>query len=514
MQAGNMQGIRPAEFMAAARIHAMDVIAATILLFCASIMAGRIWRFPFDDELFALAATERSSALDLLGFYLNGYGLHPPLSFLFFYAVHHLGFGEATMRLCSFAMMATALVLFQLLTLTLVGRRTGAAARPFTRLTAVLLFGLSPLAIGQGDAIRWYPMFALFFALFSVWYLIAGERRSRLLSAIPLGLAASTNFLAAAVIVPFLLYRHALERRFRPFFEVAYWLLFSVFGGLGIVTAFFVLSTRFGPSAAVEFGNGSFRAVGTEMLGFFGGNALGIGDGWIIVPVVLVAAAAFFCEIDRKQTANPVHLLLLMFGAMALISVSGFGKSRSFLYLAPALAAILTLFVDRQSTERNARWIALLVALIAAPSVGAVAAINHGTRPFKRNAAIPYEQVLDFIRTNGQGDTLVMSSDPIVVWALDHKGVRSDRCVSYFLRKQECFLPGRHFDTLFIIMGQSNRSRDKPFMRQVAAKIAEITGDRRQIAQLHAGLDQDAALKGQLTGMSLDEFILSVELYR
>src|ERR1700732_355437 len=150
------------EFAAAGRTYALDLIATLVLFLSASLMAGRVWRFPFDDELFTLAMAESSrSPLQVLSFYLKGGDVQPPLADFTFYTLHHLGLSEAAMRLCSLAMTALSLVLFHRLTLAVIGERTHATVRPAVRLLAVLLFGLSPLAIGVGDAIRWYPLFAL-----------------------------------------------------------------------------------------------------------------------------------------------------------------------------------------------------------------------------------------------------------------------------------------------------------------------------------------------------------------
>src|SRR6202023_2429078 len=181
-----------------------------------------------------------------------------------FSALHHLGLSEAGMRLCSPAMTALSLVLFHRLTLAVIGERTHATARPATRLLAVLLFGLSPLAIGVGDAIRWYPLFTLLFSLFFILYLMAGNAAARLGSAVALGLAASTNFLAAIVIAPLLLYRYALQRQFRPRFEIAYWLVFSLFGRLGFIWAFSLAFKQIGPIAGQQFENSLFRAVASH----------------------------------------------------------------------------------------------------------------------------------------------------------------------------------------------------------------------------------------------------------
>src|SRR5215472_1051427 len=63
------------EFTAAARTYAPDVISSAILFISASLVAGRVWRFPFDDEVAMLTYVERShSVMELLGFQLRGAG--------------------------------------------------------------------------------------------------------------------------------------------------------------------------------------------------------------------------------------------------------------------------------------------------------------------------------------------------------------------------------------------------------------------------------------------------------
>jgi hypothetical protein len=503
------------EWVAAGRTYAWDLIASLILFVSAALIAGRVWRFPFDDELYTLAIVERShSAWEVLSFFLRGNDIQPPLADVTFYALHHMGLSEAAMRLCSLAMTALSLELFHCLTLAIVGERTQAPVRSTTRLIAVLLFGLSPLAISMGDAIRWYPLFALLFSLFFTLYLVAGNSASRLGSAAALGLAASTNFLAAIVIIPFLLYRYLLQRQFRPSFEIPYWLIFSLFGSPGFISAVAIAIKP--PQSIVEhqFGYGLFQALAIDGLGFFGGDAVGVSQVWLIIPVALIAACALFREIDRRHSANPVHLFLLMFGAMALMVLAGFAKPRSFLYLAPVLAAILTFFLDRRSPDRQMGGTALLVAAILIASVGAVANLNHGSTPFKRNAAIPYEDLLDFIRANERGNVLVASSDAGVVWVLRHQGGHEERCVSYFAREAACFAADRHYDSIFVISGHSNRSSNVLFMNRFDAALQGVLGGRTKVAELHIGRDEDAALKSRLTGVPLDLFILTVDLYR
>jgi uncharacterized protein YggT (Ycf19 family) len=121
--------------------------------------------------------------------------------------------------------------------------------------------------------------------------------------AVPLGLAASTDFSAALIVPPFLLYR--------------------------------------------EFSGGVIRVL-TDVLGFFGGDALGVSQAWIVLPLAIVFALAAIGEIDRQKPGKPVHLLLLMLSAPVLMALVGFATPRSFLYLAPVVAALITMFFDRQ----------------------------------------------------------------------------------------------------------------------------------------------------------------------
>jgi hypothetical protein len=512
MPAARSPPVLSPDLTAAARIYVLDLISSVTLFFCAALLAGRVWRFPFDDEVSTLTYVERShSIMELLSFADSGF--HPPLLFLFLYPLHRMGLSEAGMRICSLGLTALSLLLFQLLALGLIAQRSSGHVRLSTRLIAVLLFGLSPLAIGQGDAIRWYPVFALLFALFITLYLAAGNEATRLASAVPLGLAASTNFVAVIVIAPFLLYRYLLERRFRPSFDVAYWLIFAFFAGLGLPKLLSIVKDQLAYVVSFEFGSGPLRAVATHILGFFGGDALGVSRAWVIIPVALITAFAIFSEIDRKRPADPVHLFLLMFGAMALMVLAGFAKPRSFLYLAPVLAAILTFFLDRQSSDRGGGRTMLMAALILAAAVAAIANVDHSTRPFKRNAVVPYGQILDFIRTNEKESVLIVSTDPVVVWELRHQAAQRQHCVSYFIQNGACFAIDRRYDSIFVISGQSHLSRNAGFISRFEAKVTEVTAGRRKMAEMHAGLDQDAALKSRLTNIPLDEFILSVQLY-
>jgi hypothetical protein len=511
--ASHMESERSLDLAAVARRHVADLAATVVPLFGASIMAGRVWRFPFDDEVYELALVERMSMRELLSYSLGGGDNYPPISHLLFSGMHQLGLGPADMRLCCLVMTALSLVLLQALAIAVIGARTGAPVRATTRIVAVLLFGLSPLALGQGDALRWYPPFALLVSVFLALYL-APRGRLRLASAVPLGLAASTSFLAIVVALPFAIYRYVLERAFSRRFDPAFWLIVLLLASPGLVSAYAIAAHKLAHVVATDLEPDLLRSTAALILGFFGGGVVGIGHAWVILPAAAITLAALLGEVDRSHPASPAHLLLLTFVAMAVMVVVGLDRGRAFLYLAPVLAAILTLYLDRVSRERGVGATAVLLALLLIPALAVVATVGRGTRPFKRDAAIPYDQILDFIRTNAQGETLVLSSDPTVVWALTHEQARSGTCATYFMQDRACFSPEHRYESVFIVLGHSNRSRNDRFMHALAAKIAELTASRRSIARMHVGLDRDAALKTRLTGVPLDEFILSVELFR
>jgi hypothetical protein len=498
-------------YVACARTYALDTASGVFLFFCTSAMAGRVWRFPFDDETHTLWLIENNSAVGLI-YYTVMRDVHPPLPYLLFYGLHrYLGLSESAMRLCSLAMTALALALFHLLALSVIAQRNRDAVALLTRLIAVLLFGLCPLAVSQGDALRWYPLFAMLISLFVTLYLAGGNSAVRFWSAMPLGIAASTNLLAAIVIPPFILYRYGLQRQFRARFDLAYWFVILCFASLGIFSAYWLFVNDFGV-VGTQLINSIIQAAMTDVLGFFGGNALGISQAWIIVPTGIVAAIAAFSELDRKEPANPIHLLLLMLAGTVPIVLLGFAKPRSFLYLAPIVTALLTLFLDRQARERNARFAPLLATLILASSVAVIANLNYGTRPFKRNMVVPYQSIIDFIQTNERGRVLVVSTDPVIPWVLQHRDEEYHRCVSYFPDQVDCLATEQRYDSVFVITGHSPRVN--AFMQEFNSALGKVTAGRRKVVTIHAGIDEDAEMKTWLTGVPLDKYIVSVDLYR
>jgi hypothetical protein len=254
------------------------------------------------------------------------------------------------------------------------------------------------------------------------------------------------------------------------------------------------------------------QSVLIDTLGFFGGYALGIGQAWLVVPAVIIFAMAAWSAIDRTQPGKPAHLLLLMLGVSGLAALAGIAEPRAFLYLAPIAGVLLVLFFDRQIRNGHAARTLILVTLVLTTSVAAVANVNFGAHPFKRNLVIPYQSILDFIADNEKGHVLVVSTDSVIPWLLEHTG--GDRCIDFFFKVRRCRAPEQRFDSIFVISGHSGDSADEAMMGQFQSFLADITAGRSKVATMGAGVDEDAALKSRLTGVHLDRTILTVDYYQ
>jgi hypothetical protein len=85
-----------------------------------------------------------------------------------------------------------------------------------------------------------------------------------------------------------------------------------------------------------------------------------------------------------------------MFSAPALMALFGFGRPRCFLWLAPAVAMLLTMFFDRQIQQGYYGRVLLLLSLALAAPYSAIANVNFGTHPFKRNSVYPLSEHFGF----------------------------------------------------------------------------------------------------------------------
>jgi hypothetical protein len=195
------------------------------------------------------------------------------------------------------------------------------------------------------------------------------------------------------------------NRRFRWSFDLPYWLIVTAGAAIGFCSAYYIFTYRI-EAVSAEFSRGIIPSVLTNLLGFFGGDALGVSQACIVIPIIVVFALAAVSEIDRQKPGKPVHFLLLLLSAPTLMALAGFATPRSFLYLTPVTAALITMFFDRQMRQGYVQRAIAVVVITLATSAAAIANLISGTHPFKRNSVVPYQAIFDFIDRNAKAARL------------------------------------------------------------------------------------------------------------
>lgn len=474
-------------------------IALSILLYTSvSIAVGRVWRFPFDDEIYTLLLFERNTVLEVLRYELGGNEVHPPLFYLLYSCLKALGLSVPALRLLSLAFTASALAMVHLVSLaTMRDDDIG----PLVRAAALLLFGLNALAISQGDALRWYPMFACLVSAFLLLYL-GGRMRW---SAIALGLGLATNYLGGLIIGSVAIHRYVLLRRFDLRADATFWSLTAGAGSLALISG---ASLMIHPAiAGGQLVQNSLEAPVQDALGFFGGHALGIGQAWLALPALAVALWAVIRLCRRGAGAE--MLLVLLLGSVLVMPAIGLAKPRSFLYLAPVTAAVICVALSRSLLRTQ--LVALAASLLTATA--AIGNIKETAHPFKRNAAVPYAAAIDFVHANS-GRSLLVTTDPVLAWEIARDPRARAICVSEPTARQRtnCGRDGG-YDSVLVAHGYNIMSRSPKRMAEFDAAVVEATAGMRRVAVAHFGEDKDAVLKRRLTGAPLDEAILTVDVY-
>ena len=195
-----------------------------------------------------------------------------------------------------------------------------------------------------------------------------------------------------------------------------------------------------------------------------------------------------------------------------LTTFAGFGKPRSFLYLAPVVALLVTLYLDRWIRDGRAARAGLVAAALSVAALACIGEIDRSAHPFKRNAVVPFEDIFSFVERNKEGRVLVLSTDPVVPWVLERRNT-GDLCTGLMQMARQCLADGRRYDTIFVVSGHSDRSGTAA-MARYEAFVRQATAGRTKRATLGAGLDEDAPLKTRLTGVPLSRTILTVDVYR
>jgi hypothetical protein len=318
---------------------------------------------------------------------------------------------------------------------------------------AVLIIATTPLIVAQGDSIRWYPMFAAV-----VFLAFRCEARGKLWhSAALAGIGFSINLMGILIygaMVALRLWTHlknrtASARVIAP--ESAYGLCFAVSGILGFASLLAILAEA-PDSIAVQFTTNPFIAIGQASLGLIGGYSLGILAG---LPVVAAYAALFlYAAWGQRYAIATIAFVLVPSFVPVLIVFAGFARPRAFLFLAVSCSMLLAVSVLYATGRR-----ALAIAGIAVVIHLLVLANRSGTiGVFKRNLAIPYEEISEFVAANLPGDGALITTDDVVAYTL-LEGVRS-LCVALEIRAR-C-LQSRH-GVIITITGEPDLERQLRF---------------------------------------------------
>lgn len=203
------------------------------------------------------------------------------------------------------------------------------------------------------------------------------------------------------------------------------------------------------------------------------------------------------------------HALVWVLAANMLVLVPmvalGFNKPRALMDIALLLAMVDALAVmSLVGRERLLVGAALLVSQVAV--VGVLHPAGEG---FKRNLAIPYEDLVAEVQavwTDGV-PTAVWTTDPVLVWELSKPGVTPvGSCVSFYRENTACVAKAGRV-RLVTVAGQGAPEEE---LQAIAA--AEM--GRKRVKAAVFGYDKEAGLKTRLTGVALTPWILEMGVWK
>jgi len=473
----------------------LDSLLVALIFVVLSLLSGRVFRSAFDDEIFSLKLIGTARSLSQLWLeLLHAVDVHPPVSYLVFYGVSHLGVGERGLRLTSLVISALAAVLAHRILCLMLPEEQRLSVPD--RVIPIIVLASTPLLVSQGDAIRWYPIFALIF--FLTLYAYLREPRG-IYSAALCGLLASTSFLG------FLVYPLLELDRISKCGIRAYWspaaavraALFAIFALPGLITLWNGLTHDAPKYLAGQVGANPLTAGITTAMGFFGGNSLGI-----VQSIAALPAGALAIFILYRSVRDPgSRALALNFSTLFLLVAVGFSKPRSFIYLALILSVLVSYrwIVDPRP---NIRYLIGLIAL-ATPLI-VIANVKWNETPYKRNAVLPVEEILRFARYNAQAGDVIVVSDPVVYWDL-HGDVPA--CVTLYLTNSACAI--NRANKLIVIDGYGIGSEDRD---EWLERKGEILAGRSELATVFFGIDHEAGLKRRIIP-AMDDYILQASIY-
>lgn len=493
------------------RIEALGFLAFVLLI---AWPFGVYTRPPFDDEIFTIVYTQQNGLRALFALGLTGTELHPFGSYAWFRLLADLGLTLRGMGAVSLLMTGLAFLLVLDLTL-----RAQTVQSTRARLTTLFLFATFPMLYGVGDALRWYPPFALLIAAF-LWLELRGEKPT-IGGGLALGLAASTNYLAIFAYLAFAVRRYLILRRFELRADGLFHLALLIVAWPGLVNFVRILSNATADNVSHTFFQHvpllrGLAGLAETALGFFGGNRLGLFNSALALPYLALCAlsiavlARALWKNRHARAEQDAPGLATIAASLALLCIlysllTSFDRARALLFVSPFVVGCMALGYWR--TKLALRWDALPLALAAFVLFSAALAAGRlSDQPFKRNLAIPFDEVTQFVADNTEGDVLVASSETVTAYFLE----RADRCVVSWVDVPACLAQGPgHFRYVVLVRNQN-------FDAQLElVKIArDVVQHRALVARAEFGRDRTAALKSRLTGETLSPWLLTVEIYR
>lgn len=481
----------------------LDLVLSVGIFITVSLACGRIYRFPFDDEVFTLRLIGKAHITNVPRYFLLIDDLSPPFSYFAYYVGLLMGLRVSSLRWISFGNVAVGLAIWHWLTLKLLS-----ASAPL-RLLIAISFGLIPLAISQGDALRWYPMLTLAVAVAFSLYLLWPQRW--FLSGAAFGLMADISFLAILPLLAVLFHRYVIERKFRWREDLTFLSFSGVLAIPGFIT-FGNLLIHHDPTK--HFTAGVLRRIAETTLGFFGGVVLGVSQALLVVPAIV--ATIFLIRSTVVATRNSPSAqrfcdpILILAGFAAILTLIGLSEPRGFLFLAPMVTALTSMGLVH-AMRMSPRLGAIAYAALLVVSISVAGNLRSSTTPFKRNSVIPYGEVIDFVRSNEHGRTAVLTMDAVSAYSLS---AFPELCVAEYEMYRSSWVASAcsadQIVTVIVIKGDPLDENDPPWRN----RVEEFTRARQPIAQAHFGEDADAKLKSRLAHIELSSSLLDAAIYR
>lgn len=489
-------GFLPATFMAIRRIapETSAAFAGSLIYVLLSIYSGSILRNSSDDEIGTLLIIQDNSFVELLQFPFL-VDDHPPLAYLVFKGLWTVWPSLYLLR--CFSLICSTVCIFLGIRLVLDSLRSRTqTGEPWNIGAAVLIIATTPLIVAQGDSIRGYSMFAaLVFGAFSY-----EGRNKRWHSAVLTGIGFSTEFSGIAIyagIVGYRLWAHGKDRTASARViadEAGYGLCFAATGFLGLTNLVSRLVAQ--PDAIANQLTSPLAAIGQASLGLVGGYSLGVRFG---LPLVAAYGVLFIHAAWRQRDAVAKIMFVLVPSLVpALIVLAGFARSRAFLFLAVTCSMVLAVSVLR-APARRASAIAgavIVIHMLAVANRGGTAGL------FKRNLAIPFAEISEFIAGNLPVDGALITTDAVVAYTARERGLScvASTIVAPCLREKH--------GSVVTVTGESGLRTEEQILEFARSRCP------REEATVPFGIDEEAVLKSRLTGVPLSIAILRGRLFK